>query len=100
MQNPPSPGAICAERGLGPSSAQNFGRGLSCLTFVGRVGDRAGARAGPDRPPLSESGPAHANLYRVRNPLQSEDEAFRAVLYIAAALIAILVIVAIVDVVF
>ena len=36
----------------------------------------------------------------VRNPLQSEDDAFRLVLFIAAALIAIVVIVVLVDVVF
>ena len=35
----------------------------------------------------------------MRNPLHSEDDAFRFVLYIAAAAIAILVIVVIVDVV-
>jgi hypothetical protein len=36
----------------------------------------------------------------VRNPLQSEDDAFRVVLYVAAAAIAILVIVVLLDVLF
>ena len=37
---------------------------------------------------------------QVRNPVQSEDDAFRVLLYIAASLIAIVIIVVILDVIF